>query len=486
MMFDFNINCVLHVKLMKHYANDFFSDVEPLEILSLVSYVQHLESEVSRLQQLLERQKNAQSDHDSAGDAAVTAWHPDNGDYAESDQISAVTELPPETSVSAEPDQISASDAEIPCADISHIQSALNNTSPLLTLSCTDIGTVIEDDCFDFDDEVVCEIVTAPMLNSKYSFGSLSVEHPKMVKHLTGFSIEKFNVLYTFLVPGDCQQPFTYKENLAEIASINLKDQLLLTLCRLRQGYTLTDIGHRFNICAQTAGIIITSWVDYMFLRFGSLSIWPHRDKIIQNMPQKYREEFPTTLAIIDCTELPIQRPSSLHLQSQSYSDYKSCNTVKGLLAIDPRGSVIFISKLFSGSISDKEITEQSGFLSLMEQLMSVGKLQPGDAIMADKGFDTNKELESIGLNMNIPPKARSGFQMSQGNVELTKTIAAHRVHVERAIARIKSFKLVGRKIPASIFHNLNQIWFVCAFLTNFQDWLIAKNDNVSEFQNEP
>ena len=38
-----------------------------------------------------------------------------------------------------------------------------------------------------------------------------------------------------------------------------------------------------------------------------------------------------------------------------------------------------FVSKLYSGSISDKEIVNVSAFL---------GDLQPGDAVMADKGFN--------------------------------------------------------------------------------------------------
>ena len=38
-----------------------------------------------------------------------------------------------------------------------------------------------------------------------------------------------------------------------------------------------------------------------------------------------------------------------------------------------------FVSKLYGGSISDKEIVNASGFL---------GKLQPGDAVMADRGFN--------------------------------------------------------------------------------------------------
>ena len=40
---------------------------------------------------------------------------------------------------------------------------------------------------------------------------------------------------------------------------------------------------------------------------------------------------------------------------------------------------VNYVSKLYSGSISDKEIVNVSGFLE---------KLNPGDTVMADKGFN--------------------------------------------------------------------------------------------------
>lgn len=104
------------------------------------------------------------------------------------------------------------------------------------------------------------------------------------------------------------------------------------------------------------------------FFRFGSLDIWPHRKTFIENMPESNTKDFPNTprLVIIDSTELTVQKPSSLHRQSQRYSDYKSSTTLKGLVKVDPRGSIIFVSMLFTGSISDKDITEESGFRKLL------------------------------------------------------------------------------------------------------------------------
>lgn len=79
-----------------------------------------------------------------------------------------------------------------------------------------------------------------------------------------------------------------------------------------------------------------------MFFRLGSIDIWPHRKTLMENIPESYKKDFPNTIAIIDCTELKVQKPSSLHRQSQWYSDYKSCTILKGLVGVDQRGSVIF------------------------------------------------------------------------------------------------------------------------------------------------
>ena len=269
------------------------------------------------------------------------------------------------------------------------------------------------------------------------------IEITKLIIYYTGFSKEGFLNIYKFLVPNMLETPLTYiaRGNRKELNDITLKDQLFLTLCKLRNNFDLLDLAQRFSISTQTAGVIFTSWINYMFLRFGEVAIWPHKHVIYENMPDDYKKDFPNTFAILDCTEIKIQKPSSLKAQSQTYSDYKSSNTLKALVVTDPRGSVIFTSMLFSGSISDKEIFIQSGLKKQLESLLECEYLSTGDGLMADKGFNIEECVKSIGLKLNIPPFATSGQQMSENEVLFTRKIAKHRVHVERAIRRIKSFK---------------------------------------------
>ncbi len=119
--------------------------------------------------------------------------------------------------------------------------------------------------------------------------------------------------------------------------------------------------------------------------------------------------------------------------------------------------------------MSDKEILQKSYFLELMKTLIEHNYMNKGDAIMVDKGFLTENELEEIGLRVNIPPFAQSDKQMSAADVIKTKKIAAWKVHVERAIAKIKKFKIVSARIPNIRLGNINQIWHVVNMLLNFR-----------------
>lgn len=290
-------------------------------------------------------------------------------------------------------------------------------------------------------------------------------------KYYTGFSAGTFNVIYEFLVPVDV--PFEYSKNVSSLRNLTMKDQLLFVLIKLRQNFDFKHLSRLFGISPQDCSVIFSNWINFMFYRFGSVPIWPDRSVIIEKMPQKFKNEFPTTLVIIDGTEVKIQRPSSLTKQSQFYSDYKSCTTLKGLVGVDPRGSIIFASMLFSGSISDNDISHQSGFFKILKEMIQEGKILEGDGVMADKGFRLETDLEKIGLKLNIPPFAPASGQMKSSDVNMTEKVAVHRVHVERAIARVKKFKILGGRVDLSLFSTINQIWFVCCFLTNFMPFLI-------------
>ena len=135
-----------------------------------------------------------------------------------------------------------------------------------------------------------------------------------------------------------------------------------------------------------------------------------------------------------------------------------------------PSGCVTFVSQLYSGGISDKEIT----------------LLERRDNVIADRGFVRNDQLEPLGCTLNIPPFLNNQGQFSEDQVKEHQEIANLRIHVERAISRIKTFKILQNVFPINQAGLLNQSWTVytfgefsvtnhCTITNNYKCLLLAK-----------
>ena len=66
---------------------------------------------------------------------------------------------------------------------------------------------------------------------------------------------------------------------------------------------------------------------------------------------------------------------------------------------------------------------------------------------MADRGFDLEDDLPA-GVTLNIPAFLDGQDQLSAEDEVVTRRIASVCVHVERAIARIKSFRILKQAFP--------------------------------------
>ena len=184
--------------------------------------------------------------------------------------------------------------------------------------------------------------------------------------------------------------------------------------------------------------------------------------------------EIPYTYAIIDGSEIFLQTPSDLHMQSSTWRQYKHHNTAKYLVACTPNGAISFISTVFVGSITDVELTRHSGFLTTLED-------KPGVSIMADRGFTIKDMLKQLKIELNLPPFMEGRKQLPAEEVQEGQNIASLRIHVERAIGRLKNFGILSGTIPLSLSRLTNKIVHVCAFLCNFQPALVPSSQGTAE-----
>ena len=150
----------------------------------------------------------------------------------------------------------------------------------------------------------------------------------------------------------------------------------------------------------------------------------------------------------------------------RTYSQYYGEHTVKFMVGCTPHGSISFVSKAYGGRASDKFIFSDSGIVGLLEPY--------ADAVMVDKGF----QIEDVCLNHSVdlirPPFLRAKKQLSPAEAKRTAEIACARVHVERAIQRLKLFSVMKRKMPWSMLPHVDNIISIVCGITALQAPIIA------------
>ncbi|XP_049436072.1 uncharacterized protein LOC125891117 isoform X1 [Epinephelus fuscoguttatus] len=239
-------------------------------------------------------------------------------------------------------------------------------------------------------------------------------------------------------------------------------DELLLFLMYLSTGQSQIELAERFDIHRSTVSSIIATWTHFLYQLLGSQRLWMPREAVRAHLPPEFAG-YQDTQVILDCTEIRIQAPSSLLLPSEVFSSYKSHPTLKAMIGMAPHGAVTFVSGLYAGSMSDKEIFRLSGITNL---------LTPDMAIMVDKGF----LIENVApCKVYRPAFCSRNAKMSREDVIKTQSIAHLRVHVERCIRRLKENKLFDTSIQLSVCGSIEELFSVACFLVNYQNGPLVK-----------
>lgn len=284
--------------------------------------------------------------------------------------------------------------------------------------------------------------------------------NPEHVTFYTGLPREKFELLVRCF--EKLSLTYAYKWTVGVLA---VPDQLLLTLYKLRHNPKHPDLAVRFGVSETCVANVFRTCVCALHQILKALhgDVMPSVAKNMTSIPACFAG-FEGTRVVIDCTEIECDVPrQDMAEQSQSFSHYKQRHTFKALVGVAPNGSVVFVSDLFLGSASDKDITLRSGIL---EQLC------PGDFIVADKGF-TIRDILPPGVHLNVPPRlVHQQFTPSENR--LTTNIARARIHVERVIERIKGYEIL-KHVPYYLKKSITTIFQVCSWLVNLQKPVIQE-----------
>lgn len=349
------------------------------------------------------------------------------------------------------------------CSEENHSVN-IKNVSTLTAVVGEDIEALVKECEMLRRDLAVCE---TKLKTTEFRVSSI-ISDDKKVQFYTGFASYKlFKACYDFL--GPAVENLTYWDSSKDAdgggkgtkgrhRKLSPIDEFFLVMVRLRLGLLEKDLAYRCGVSQPTVSRILITWINFLYLQFQNIPLWPTRAMVNTDMPDCFKL-YPSTRVILDATEIRVEKPSLPMLQQATFSNYKNTNTYKALVGISPSGVITYVSNLYAGSISDKELTRCSGILDLLEQ---------GDSVMADRGFDIQDDLTLRGVRLNIPPFLKGKSQLSESELVETRRIASIRIHVERAMERIKNFHIFDRTLPSSMSNIANQTFFVCAVLSNF------------------
>ena len=115
------------------------------------------------------------------------------------------------------------------------------------------------------------------------------------------------------------------------------KNQLFFTLVKLKLNLRFKDLGFRFGLSMSQVSRYITTCICFLYHHLKEIDWVPTVEQVKGTLPSTFRDKFPTTYAIIDGSEIFIETPSDLQMQSSTCSQYKHA---KFLVACTPNGSI--------------------------------------------------------------------------------------------------------------------------------------------------
>ncbi|XP_074653458.1 uncharacterized protein LOC141907616 [Tubulanus polymorphus] len=283
----------------------------------------------------------------------------------------------------------------------------------------------------------------------------------KKFHYYTGLqTYQNFKMIFATFRTDICDMQYYFSAT----PKMDLEDQFFLTLIKLRLNRPNIELSDLFQISEMQVANIFVTWINFLYFHFKDLCWWPSKELVKYFSPSDFGKKFPSTRVIVDGTEIPLKKPKNPVMQQASYSTYKNRNTVKALIGISPGGLVSYVSDIYCGSTSDRQICERSRLQQMLD---------PNDSIMADKGFNVQDLFIPYNVEINIPEFFKKKNRMSEKSVQADRKIASKRVHVERVIGLAKTFKILSQPLNTNDARLADAIVTSCFFLCNFRSCII-------------
>jgi DDE superfamily endonuclease len=254
-----------------------------------------------------------------------------------------------------------------------------------------------------------------------------NVTNEKKLKATTGLNNEEFDALAAvFSKHYKPKQGNPYQPEKAPVLT-DPREALFFFLHHLKAYPTLEVMGVYFNISV----FAVSTYLDYMRAPFKAAV------RELGCAPAGLfgsQEEFDQKFAgvedlVVDCTEVPVQRPQDNDTQSFVYSGKKKFHTLKFLIVASLAKGILFVGLLWNGKAAD---------VTMLRRELG-GWDMGGRRVHMDLGFK-GFDKEIINGEVVMPHKKAKGKKLTEEEKEYNRSVSKIRVIVENAFAGVKSF----------------------------------------------
>jgi hypothetical protein len=217
-------------------------------------------------------------------------------------------------------------------------------------------------------------------------------------------------------------------------ATLDGRDQLLLTVVWLRQYPTHEVLGYLFRVSQPTVGRYIG--------RILPLLEQAGRDTMRRRDPGRKRrlslahllENVPEISQVVDSFEQRVQRPKAAADRDGWYSGKKRMHTVKNQIVVDSEsGQVRDVSDSVPGRVSDITLLKQSGALE---------RVPKDEGMMGDAAYQGIQQLHPGGCSPHKKPRKRD---LTEDEIAYNHAFSQRRIIVEMTINRLRRYQSLGQ-----------------------------------------
>ncbi|CAF2081811.1 unnamed protein product, partial [Rotaria magnacalcarata] len=280
---------------------------------------------------------------------------------------------------------------------------------------------------------------------------------------------------------------YLFDSNIRNSSNRSIRNALAILLCKLRLGLSLNILAVLFQLPDKKAvsrslktvrTALMTRFVPSN-LGFNHITRQEIIDQHTSTMARRLMcdAESNTAIVVIDGTYIYIQKSRNNEFQRNSFNLYKKRSLLKPMIIVSTTGYVIACIGPFCSNYSNNDASIMNNILHRNTENI-LNWLKKDDIVVVDRGFrDSVHTMESLGLNVVLPPFLNGRRQFTTTEVNQSKYVTKVRWVVEAVNSRIKQFKYLANTIPNSALPHLeHDVSIVCAIINRYRPPIKTSN----------